>query len=262
MQKLDGIRLISLVNKGGFCKIYKAQRNSVTEAEDQNSLLAVKILKRKYVKSPSHIFTIENEYKITRALAHKSILPTYDLLKHGTFIALTRKFVNAPSMKVFMERNQSGIWGEISSIISLAEALSYLHAQGVIHGDIKPSNILILPDFTIILLDFGVAEKVNCPGPKLAYSYSPDYSSPEKIMGFRSDFCDDVYSFGCVTCEFIFNRRLLNYQPFLGHFKNDAHVIPRFRDLKPLLLECISPNPKNRPRDGMLLYRRLREIFC
>jgi len=261
MKKLEGLSLISLVNTGGFCKIYKAKRIAAFDVKDQGNLLAIKILKKQYTGSPPHIFTIENEHRITRDLNHKSISPSYDLLKSGMLIALTRKFINAPSMKICMEKNQLGVAEKIKSIISLAEALNYLHAEGVIHGDIKPSNVLILQDSSIKLIDFGVAENINCISPRLAYSYSRVYSSPEKIMGFGSDFRDDVYSFGRVALKFLFDQPPMNYELVGGFEKNYTEAFPEIIDLKLILLECISRSPKKRPCNGILLYRKLKEIF-
>lgn len=260
MLKLNGLRLISLINKGGVCKIYKAQKCDMLKELNETDFFAVKILQKKYCRSPSHVFSIENEYKITKKLFHESLIPVYDIIQYGLFFALTMKYVDAPTMATLMDKDELSIDQKIKCILSLANSLKYLHAQEIVHGDIKPSNILILPDFSINLLDFGVAEYINYPNSSFAYSYSRTYSSPEKMMGFRSNYRDDVYSFGCVANMLLWgmvrpiskvctNYEMICFEKFKFYY-----------ELKLLLAQCMSQNPKSRPRDGVALYQRLTQI--
>jgi nucleotide-binding universal stress UspA family protein len=149
---------------------------------------------------------------------------------------------------------------------AIARALSSVHAQNVIHLDVKPENVMLRDDGTAVLIDFGLAHLADSPDlvaeEVVRPMGSPQYVSPEQLLGVRDDPRSDLFSLGVILCELA-----TGWLPF-GCPSTDRGLRRRlWRDpvppralvpqippwLQELVLWCLEPDPQDRPRSASLL---------
>jgi serine/threonine-protein kinase len=137
----------------------------------------------------------------------------------------------------------------------LAEVLEYVHAQGVVHRDLKPDNILVTPDGSLKLTDFGIA--LRLASRRLTFSHlsnavgTPDYMAPEQVRGERGDARTDVYALGVLLYEMLTGR--------VPHPADDALEAMRQKvEGEPVLVRRIRPEVP--PGVEAIVYRALRRV--
>jgi len=158
------------------------------------------------------------EIRVTANLQHPNILPLFESGEAGPFVYYVMPFVAGESLGQRLKRGGELATEEVLRIAgAVASALDYAHAQGVIHRDIKPGNILLRGDDAFVA-DFGIAlavatagdRRLTVPGAAIG---TPAYMSPEQVDGeVALDGRADVYALGCVTYEMI-----IGDPPFTGH---------------------------------------------
>ncbi len=152
----------------------------------------------------------------------------------------------------------------------IAEALQYAHEQGVIHRDVKPSNLIVDHTQKIWLTDFGLAQQSDSPtGSFIAYQGTPNYMSPEQASAIAGpvDHRTDIYSLGVTLIEWITGRSLVggsNPVESLSKLQHngveDPHDLLRGynRDLIAVLQKCVAREPKDRYQTAAELAADLR----
>ena len=157
------------------------------------------------------------EIRTVARLQHPHILPLFDSGDAHGALFFVMPFVNGESLRELLGREQSLALDAATKIVrQIGDALDYAHAQGVVHRDVKPENILLMSG-QALLADFGVARARVHDGLDTLTSIgmtlgTPAYMSPEQASGEREvDGRSDLYSLGCITHEL-----LSGSQPFLG----------------------------------------------
>lgn len=180
------------------------------------------------------------EIRITAALQHPNILPVFDSGRAAGHSWYAMPFVAGESLRRRLEREGVLPLEEALSLArEVADALAYAHAQGVVHRDVKPENILLSGGHALIA-DFGVARVLGPVEAGLTVAGaavgSPAYMSPEQVAGEPADGRADVYALGCVLFEMLagrspfagpnalamMSRRLVEPAPPLRSFRPDA----------------------------------------
>jgi len=171
------------------------------DAEDQvlKRQVAIKVLTR--FRSPDQVDAWLDEARVLAKLDHPAIVPIYVVGKTdagGPFIV--SKLIEGGTLEDRLER---GVWSIDDSVRvaqQLAQALDYLHSQGVIHRHVKPANILTKPEGNAVLADFGLAMPESAYGRGARFVGTPAYMSPEQARheGHRVDGRSDIYLPGVV----------------------------------------------------------------
>jgi len=216
----------SVIGKGGMGTVYKAHDRELDEP------VAIKTLRHQAVRSDS----FKQEIRLARRITHANVLRTHDLGKWNGLKFLSMEFVEGRTLEQVLESE-----GILPTSVALRIAkqicagLAAAHAVGVIHGDIKPQNILIEPAGGLKIMDFGNAHLTDDRGLTLkgGVTGTLGYMSPEQARGLRLDFRSDIYSTGIVLYE-IFTGSL----PFDGDTPlavvwkhvNDAPPLPRSKN--------------------------------
>ena len=204
-------RIERLLGAGGMGTVYRARDLLSEQFGDPDPYVALKVLSEEFSESPDASALLYNEFALTRRLRH------YNVLRLHTFEVDTdcqRAFVTMELMRgltldnLLCERPQGLPWEELRDIVlPLLDALAYSHARGVLHGDMKPSNVM-LSEEGVRLFDFGLgqAEKGILPGlPHLSRErfngWTPGYAAPELLEGQALSASADVYGVACVIYE-------------------------------------------------------------
>jgi serine/threonine protein kinase/tetratricopeptide (TPR) repeat protein len=196
-QELGGYRIISQVGKGGMATVYKAFQPSL------DRYVALKVMPPFYAQEDeTFIKRFKREAQSIAKLRHPNILLVIDFGEHDGLIYIVMEFVDAGTLKDRLGKPMP-LDQAVKIFDQVASALDYAHMQGLVHRDVKPSNILLpKPDWPL-LTDFGLAKIVG--GSHLTITGTiagtPAYMSPEQGQGESVDARSDIYSLGIVLYE-------------------------------------------------------------
>ncbi|WP_052888864.1 protein kinase domain-containing protein [Thermogemmatispora carboxidivorans] len=188
------------IAQGGMAEVYVAYDRRVKRQ------VAIKVL---YGRDESFIRRFEREALAVGALSHDHILPLYDFGEQSPWYYLVMPYVEGGTLRDYLHRRKRLTLEEAASFLDqIASALQYAHDHGVLHRDVKPSNILLRPDGYAYLADFGLAkaimgaESLTSDGTIVG---TPEYMAPEQSNGI-SDYRSDIYSLGVVLFQMLTGR--------------------------------------------------------
>ncbi len=215
--KLGRYELRFRVAQGGMSEVYLAYDRRVRR------YVAVKVL---YGSDEPFVRRFEREALAVGALSHEHILPLYDFGEQRPWYYLVMPFIEGGTLRDYLHKRERLTLEEAGSFLEqIASALQNAHDHGVVHRDVKPSNILLRPDGHAYLADFGLAKA------KLEAEYqthsgamigTPEYMAPEQSNG-HSDQRSDIYSLGIILYQM-----LIGYVPFTA----DSPVAVTFKHIQ------------------------------
>jgi serine/threonine-protein kinase len=216
LRKLEKYEVLDEIGHGGMATVYRARDSSL------DRLVALKVLHPHLQRTTEARARFTREAKSVARLRHPHILEIYDYsgeASEETYIAA--ELLTGPTLKDFVLAHKE-VPPEVAVCIALqlADALGEAHANGIIHRDVKPENVLIHEDRCVKLTDFGIAHMVDthtftATGQILG---SPGHMAPEQVEGGTCDARSDVFSLGTVL-YFCATGRL----PFIG--RNPHHLL-------------------------------------
>ena len=197
-------RVIAKLGQGGMATVFKAYHPAL------DRYVALKVLHPVFKETPQFLERFRREAKVVAKLEHPNIVPVYDFAEHEGFPYLVMKFIEGRTLKARMTEGPLSPQEGLRIARAVGKALSYAHAQGVLHRDVKPSNIMLADDGGIYLTDFGLARIAAAGESTLSsdmFLGTPQYISPEQAKGLKDlDARTDVYSFGIVLYEMVVGR--------------------------------------------------------
>ena len=229
----DRYRVQGRIGHGGMSEVY--------EALDiiSRRVVAVKMIKEEVMKNPINFKRFQNEATIAASLRHINIVQVYD---HGTIEGrpyIINEYISGQTLKDVLDLNTKlSIQEAISVMLQLTSALQYAHLHGVIHRDVKPQNLFIMPDGLVKLGDFGIAESENVVNEEATKDIigSVHYLAPEISTGKQASPQSDIYAAGVTFFELI-----TGHVPFDGDNSVNiavAHIREKFPSPKKFIPYC------------------------
>jgi trehalose/maltose transport system substrate-binding protein len=246
-------RIVEQIGIGGMASVYKAYDPGT------DRYVALKVLPETFARDPHFLARFEREAKAIARLEHPRILPVHAFGEQDGITYLVMRYL--PGGTLAHRLLQGPLTLEQSSHIldQIADALDYAHRHGVLHRDVKPSNVLLDDDDNVYLTDFGIAKIVESTidltgsGGLLG---TPAYMSPEQCMGVKDlTPATDIYSLGIVAYEMITGRAPFEAEtPVALIHKHLNEPLPLPRTLRPdlpeaverVLLKALAKEPENR----------------
>ncbi|MDX2006321.1 MAG: protein kinase [Meiothermus sp.] len=216
--------ILEKVGIGGMATVYKAKNKK------EARIVALKIPQEKYVGDPRFVRRFHREAELLAHLDHPGIVKVFDHGNYGDTHFIAMEFLDGDGLDRLIENKKLGMRSIVESMSRVAEALQHIHAQGIIHRDIKPGNIMVLKNAIredgavdprgVRLMDFGIAAgkvltRLTITGARIG---TPVYMSPEQAKGQRIDHRSDIYSLGVVFYEAVCGQ-----PPFQGAYEAVIH---------------------------------------
>jgi serine/threonine protein kinase len=231
LMNVNGIRqvgkykLIGVLGEGGIAVVYEGVHPGLGRA------VAIKMLSHTQVYHPHFADRFRNEAKIIAQLRHPNIVEVYDTEEaYATFFIIMEK-LKGRDLEVALDKGRKFTPDEVRSVLfQMASALDYAHNKGVVHRDVKPSNIFLSAEGQVKLTDFGIAlvpdmERELFVSERQALG-SPLYMSPEQAMAKTIDGRTDIYAMGILAYEM-----LTGFPPFDD---DDPRQVLRMHVRKPM----------------------------
>ena len=204
--------------------------------------VAVKVLPEYYMRDARFLARFQREAQAIAQLGHPNILPVYDFGREGNLTFIVMQYVDGGTLKKLMGDELS--YERIGDLLGqVADALDYAHGQGILHRDVKPSNILIERVQRALLSDFGLAkmvgsqEQITATGVGLG---TPAYMSPEQGQGEEVDARTDVYALGVILYEMITGRVPFRAEtPMAIIIKHVTTPLPLPRSINPTIPDSV-----------------------
>ncbi|MBI2837347.1 MAG: protein kinase [Acidobacteria bacterium] len=206
MQKIGKYEILQKIGEGAMGIVYKAL-DPVIER-----IVAVKTMSADLDADPELRQRFFREARSAGQLSHKNIITIYDLGEEGGRAYMAMEFLEGEDLRKKLARRELvSIPDKVKVITEMCEGIAHAHANGVIHRDIKPGNIFIVPGGHVKILDFGLARIASSEVTKAgAVMGTPSYMSPEQIRGDRVDRRSDIFSLGSVCYEVLTSRKPFN----------------------------------------------------
>jgi serine/threonine protein kinase len=231
----DRYVLVCRLGSGGMGTVYKAVDRFRCDLSESEQHVAIKVLHEDLHSRPEVLTNLQREFCCAQTLSHKNIVRVYELDRDGDVAFFTMELLEGRTLRAMMQQfhplpvNRESVWPIIRDI---GAGLAHAHARNVIHGDLKPQNILIMHSGEARILDFGTSSMRARQRTKLTHSnktdstaLTPAYASCELLAGQPADPRDDLYALACLSYEL-----LAGEHPFQNRRSDEAReigVMPR-----------------------------------
>jgi eukaryotic-like serine/threonine-protein kinase len=262
-QTLSHYRIISQLGQGGQATAYKAEDVRLERP------VVIKTLLPELSATASAKRRFEREARLASALDHPNICSVYDVGEIDGLCYIVMQFIDGDTVKTLVRSGRLDDLSGLSIAIQVADALVAAHARGIVHRDIKPTNVIVTPHGKAMVLDFGLAKMLvgddsvsgraavtdeSMTGLGMPFG-TVGYSSPEQISGDRVDHRTDIFSLGVLLYEMVIGQ-----PPFRGRHQievlnavlnDDPRPLPEFvakrlPSLQAILGRALAKKPSDR----------------
>jgi serine/threonine protein kinase len=256
-QQFGKYRIIQELGAGGFATVYKALDTTLDRE------VALKILVPLILRDPPFINRFKQEAKVMARLFHPNVATVFEISEAAGRHFIAMQYIQGRNLRDLIREESPLPFDEMASIIEqIGAALDYAHMHGIIHRDVKPSNILIDERGHATLTDFGIAkalEGTSIQTTSGAVMGTPYYASPEQAESRPLDGRSDLYSLGIVAYELCTGTVPFVADSTPSLYYKIVHEPPRLpsdsnaraaRPIEQVLLKAIIKQPEQRYQSG------------
>jgi non-specific serine/threonine protein kinase len=234
-QTIKSFKIISLIGAGGMGEVYLAEDTNLGRK------VAIKVLAENLITNEEQLKRFQQEARAIAALNHPNIITIHEFGQHEGLFFIVTEYVKGETLRRILSTQTFTLNTILDVTLQIADALAAAHANGIIHRDVKPENVMLRGDGYVKVLDFGLAKLVKKRFASYAESQTTlhtipgvlfgtiSYMSPEQLRGFQVDEQTDIWSFGILLYEMLAGRL-----PFTGETPSDC--IASILKTEPLLL--------------------------
>ena len=204
-------KILGKLGKGSMGLVYKAQDPKI------NRLVAIKTIRFSDEFDEDVITEIKERFfreaEIAGKLSHPAIVTIHDVGDDRDLTYMAMEYLEGEDLDKYIKKGSLlAVRAVLNVVVQIAEALDFAHKQGVIHRDIKPANVMLLSNGQVKVTDFGIAKAISSSKTKTGVILgTPNYMSPEQIMGQKVNSRSDIFSLGV-----LFYQLLTGELPFHG----------------------------------------------
>ena len=214
----DRFLLQQEVAGGSMGVVYKALDRRLAEVDQADPWVAIKVLTPKLSRNAHALRAMQQEAAKGRCLAHPNIVRFIDLDREDDLYFIVMEWIEGRALAAVLDDPKSDpidLDTSLEIVRQVGRALDYAHRCGVVHADVKPGNLMIMPDGTVKLIDFGVArirqqqsKNQSDFDPGVLGAATPAYSSMQVLTGEDPVPADDVFSLGCLLYRLVAGYRV------------------------------------------------------
>ncbi len=271
--RLGDFEIVGEVGRGGMGVVYEARQLSLKRK------VALKVLRFAGVADRDAMERFQREAETVAQLHHTNIVPIFAIGEQQGVFYYAMQFIEGRSLAAVLEQSQRAaaplnLVEAARWALQAAEALAYAHQRGVIHRDVKPSNLILDPAGQVWLTDFGLAKRMDDVELSMtgALLGTPRYMSPEQASAAKQpvDQRTDIYSLGATLYELATGKPLFEADSphgIISQILTAEPPSPRSqraslpRDLETIILKCLAKEPQQRYATAQALADDLR-AFC
>ena len=247
-QQIGPYTIVEELGSGGFGIVYRAIKPPLNQA------VALKLLKPVLMADPEFVTRFKQEAQNATNLQHSHLVRVFDFVDESGRLGIVSDYLPGGDLKERLTARALSLDETVSIITQVGNALDFMHKQGMIHRDVKPSNILFNAGEQAVLTDFGIAKALHGTqvemGADSAEAYyvtttggavgTPAYMAPEQIMGEAMDGRVDVYALGIVAYEMLTGTVPFKGKPTKVHHGHVYEAPPPLTEQVPALPPPIS----------------------
>jgi serine/threonine protein kinase/tetratricopeptide (TPR) repeat protein len=258
--------ILKLLGEGGMGAVYKARDREL------DRVVALKVIRPELAGHPSILARFKQELILARKITHRSVIRIFDLGVAQGIRFITMEFVEGHDLSTLLDEQGKYSTKEASKLLlQVGSALEAAHAEGVVHRDLKPQNIMVEDNGRACVMDFGLARSVENTGMTQvgAVLGTPAYMSPEQAKGLTADERSDLFSLGVIAY-----RMLTGVLPYKGDtalasmlMRTQGPPEKQPKDIDPdlpqvlndIVLKLLATNPEERYQTATEFVQDLRE---